>query len=300
MEFVSGETKLQERYFQRLVEIEDLPTFPEVIDRLNRALADPDHTIREVAEIVGEDPSITAMLLKLVNSAFYRPAGHDKPVSSIPFAVTRVGLEKIRSIVTTLGIFSRFEGRWANVQRREFWAHCLATAHATRLVRARIGERMPELADAEYELYVAGLLHDIGVVILDQHFRPEFTGIVETTRATGLSLQQVEEAMIGVDHALVGATLVNLWKLDPRVVQAISYHHMPTGAAAEFRPHAACVSLADYVTRSGEEALNDRADEVVDPDTLKLLGLHMKDVRWLQAECAEAESRSSGLIGLVG
>ena len=108
MAFVSGESMLKERFFQALERIQDIPTFPEVVGRLNGVLANPYYTMKQVADAIMEDPAVTARLLKLVNSAYYRRMNSGREIISVSFAVNRVGLDEIRRIVMTLSVFSAF------------------------------------------------------------------------------------------------------------------------------------------------------------------------------------------------
>ena len=295
MQFVSSERKLRERFFASLDAIRDIPTFPRVAARLSAVMARPASTMREVADAIQQDPAVTARLLQLVNSAYYRRITGGVAISSVPFAVTRVGLEEIRNIVTTLSVFSLFPGAWADVDRVAFWRHCLETALAARLVRARaLGPAAPT-RDADDEWYAAGLLHDIGIVVLDHYFRPDFVGILSTARRSAVPLHEVEQAMAGIDHAAVGAAVARRWGLPAPIVAALEHHHDPGAAPAEHRALCAGVHLADYLCRAGEAGLVDREGETASEAALAALGLSVDDLDGLAA-AAKTHADQAGTL----
>ena len=283
MRFVSSEMKLRERFFASLDAIRDIPTFPRVAARLSEAMARPAFTMGEVADAIQQDPAVTARLLTLVNSAYYRRITGGVAIVSVPFAVTRVGLEEIRNIVTTLSVFSLFPGAWANVDRLAFWRHCLETALTARVVRARVAGQATWPRDADDQWYVAGLLHDIGLVVLDHYFRPAFAGILAVARGSTVPLHEVETAMAGIDHAAIGAAVARRWRLPAPIVAALAHHHDPAGAPEEHRALCAGVHLADYICRAGEAGLVDRAEETASEYALAALDLSAADLDGIAA-----------------
>ena len=299
MDFVSSEEKLERRFAERLDAVRDIPTFPRVVARLAEVLARPGSTMGAVAEAIQEDPAVTARLLKLVNSAYYRRTAGGAPIGSVPFAVTRVGLEEIREIVTTLSVFSLFPGKWKNADRVAFWRHCLDAALAARALRARTAGRVGWGPDADDRLHVAGLLHDLGVVVLDRYFRPEFTGVLAVARRSGVPLHEAERAMIGLDHAAAGAAVARRWRLPPAIVEAIRHHHDPGDARPEHRAFCAAVHVADFVCRAGEAGLADRAGETVSQDALAALGLAASDLDEIAADARTHADRAGTLAELA-
>jgi putative nucleotidyltransferase with HDIG domain len=295
IEFQSSENKLRERFYASLDGIKDIPTFPRVVARLAAVMARPACTTGEVAEAIQTDPAVTARLLKLVNSAFYRRTSGGAPIGSVAFAVTRVGLEEIRDLVTTLSVFTLFASPWRNVERVAFWKHCLGTALVARTIRRQTAERVAWPADADDLLHAAGLLHDIGIVVLDRYFRAEFTGLLAVARLVTVPLHEVETAMLGIDHPTVGATVARRWRLPPPIVEVLRWHHAPASAAVEWRPLTAAVALADYLCRESEAGLVDRSVEPVDREALDLLDLREDELPAI-LEATRARADESGLL----
>jgi putative nucleotidyltransferase with HDIG domain len=298
MQFISGETKLRERFFATLDGIRDIPTFPSVASNLARAMARPEFSMREVAEAVQQDPAVTVRLLKLVNSAYYRPITGGAPISSVPYAVTRVGLGAIRDIVTTLSVFSVFPGAWTNVDRLAFWRHCLETARTARLLLARTAGDGTSAGEADDDGYAAGLLHDIGFIVLDRYFQREFAGLLTVAGRAAVPLHEVETAMLGIDHAAIGATVARRWDLPASIVAAMAYHHDPDAAPEEYRALCAAVHVADFLCREGEIAPIDREAASPDPRALDVLGLTDADLDEVSAVARTPDERADALTEL--
>ena len=231
----------------RLDAIEDLPTLPEVVRLLNEALADPEVSFSRVADIISDDPVVTAKLLRLVNSAYYRRLADDREITSVSYAVGRVGMTEIRNLAMTLSLFGLFRGPWQTIDRREFWRHCLSTAISARVIYDFTQNLPSHPADAENVYYVSGLCHDLGLVVLEHYFRHDFAEALAEARADGVPLHEVEERAWGINHGEVGAYVAFRWGLPTTVVAALNYHHRPTLATAPFSTVAHVVHLADYL-----------------------------------------------------
>jgi HD-like signal output (HDOD) protein len=231
----------------RLDAIDDLPTLPEVVRGLNTALADPDVSFSRIADIVSDDPVVTAKLLKLVNSAYYRRLADDREITSVSYAVGRVGLMEIRNLALTLSVFGMFRAPWQTIDRHEFWRHSLSAAISTRVLYDFTQALPSHPEDAANVYYVAGLLHDLGIVIQEHYFRREFAEVLTAAREEGMPLHEMEERAWGINHGEVGAYLAFRWNLPTAVVAALNYHHRPAQATGVFATTAHVVHLADYL-----------------------------------------------------
>jgi HD-like signal output (HDOD) protein len=231
----------------RLDRIDDLPTLPEVVRDLNAALADPDVSFSRIGDIIADDPIVTAKLLQLVNSAYYRRVADDREITSVQYAVGRVGLIEIRNLVFSLSLFGMFRGPWPTIDRREFWRHCLSTAITTRVLYDFTQGLPTHPEDAANVYYVSGLLHDLGIVVLEHYFRREFAEALGAARTEGLPLHEVEERTWGINHGEIGAYVAFRWGLPTPVIAALNYHHRPTHAGGALATAAHIVHLADYL-----------------------------------------------------
>lgn len=229
----------------RLDTIDDLPTLPEVVLKLNQTLADKEVNLANVSAIIAEDPAITVRLLRLVNSVFFRRLSGEQEIVSVEEAVNRIGLTEINNLVFSLSVFPLFPGPWPTIDRREFWRHCLMTAITTRVIYDATSGNVGHPANAANVYYLAGLLHDIGLVAQEKYFTRELSENLAQARREQIALHLVEEERWGMNHGEIGAYLAFRWNLPHQVVAAINYHHHPEVAGERFSAVAHVVHLAD-------------------------------------------------------
>ena len=222
---------------EALERIKSLPTLPSVLGRILATVADPDASIVELTQHVESDPSLTATLLRLVNSAYY---GHPREIDSIPRAIVMLGFTEVRNLTLAISTFRSMQQGRHDFDRLQLWKHSFAAAMAA--------ERLAKLQGiGEEGSFVAGLLHDIGKVALDALFPASFLCAVHKAKMEGKLLRETEREIMGMDHAEVGALLGQRWDLPCAVVGAIRYHHA-LESAGEHARLASLAALADYVT----------------------------------------------------
>lgn len=202
---------------QRAQEIRELSTLPNVILRILEVMNNPMADARDVEREMCEDPIITAKVLKVANSAYY---GSDRDVSSISQAVVLMGFAEVQNIALSVSIFSRFSGATKMFDRRNFWEHCFTTACAADALQHRVNAQTNDG-------FVAGLLHDIGRIVLDQYFQEEFREIVHTAESQQISLFEAERKVLGVTHCDVGFWVTENWGLPSMLTDSILFHHAP-------------------------------------------------------------------------
>ncbi|MFP4373563.1 MAG: HDOD domain-containing protein [Spirochaetaceae bacterium] len=232
---------------QRIVsEIEALPRFPENIVALQKTIEDPNSEIAEIARQVSTDPSLTADLLKLVNSAqFMLP----KKVDNIVEAVKMVGMRGLRNLLFFHGTQKILGNETAETKR--LWEHSYRTAfYAYQL--ARSVTRKKEILD---DVYVGGILHDMGKIIFSSVHPELIEKIHGFCREKGIHEEIFEDLAAGLNHSEIGAMIAEKWNFPEALVAAIKYHHTPTTAPMEFRDVVFTVYLANGLTHYGEKAL---------------------------------------------
>jgi len=218
-----------------------LPSLGSIDTALRELLGADQRYTSQIAEIIRRDPSLTARLLRLVNSVYY---GMAKPVNNIEEAVFYLGVRQIRQLAMVTPIIEDFqrlaEGRpfpW-----RQFWRHCIAVALMTREITDLL-----QTHDDEID-YVAGLIHDVGKIVMASAFPDHFNEIYHNRAEMTGDLLQWEREILGVDHAELGAMYLRRQRLPEVFVEIVQCHHVPSQARLQIQVTAA-VHVADLLVR---------------------------------------------------
>lgn len=276
---------------KRIVEsVQDLPTLPPVVTRLLSLVHSPDSSARDVEAVLSRDQSLTMKVMRLVNSPFY---GYGN-IKSVQQAVVILGFESIRSIALSASVFESFPGKGDDdFDRLEFWRHALAVGTAARIL-AKI-RRWKEIEEA----FAAGIVHDIGKVVLDEHLPELWRRVLAHARAKKCLVFQAEREVVGFSHAQIGRWLATKWRLPPRHVAAIFYHHQPA-FARDATELVAIVHIADILAR--RLGLGNGGDDLVpplDPEGFKRSGLEETDLKHAEAELPEAFEKADIFLQLL-
>ncbi|MBI2433775.1 MAG: HDOD domain-containing protein [Candidatus Hydrogenedentes bacterium] len=220
-----------------VLRIRDLPTLPSVLGKILATAADPDASALDLGKHISADQSLSATLLKLVNSAYY---GFYRQIASVSQAIVMLGFLEVRNLTLTATAFRTLGQSTSDYDRVQLWRHSLGTAMAA--------ERLAKLLKMETEgVFESGLLHDIGKVALDMLYPEEFRQAAHRAHAEGRPVHETERQIFGVDHAEIGGILGEHWNLPPAVVEAICCHHAPEQAT--LNPALAhLIALADALT----------------------------------------------------
>ena len=205
-------------YRQMVKEARGLPALASVVTRVMTAVIE-ETSAREIAQLIEKDASITARVLKVINSAYYGLSGH---VSTVSQAVPLLGIQVVKNIVLTFSVMDIFAHENAKgVDFKKLWEHAFTTAVASRILAERVG-----YPDRE-EALVAGLLHDIGILLFVKNDLTTYAEAVKVHKETGRALTDVEEELMGITHAELGALLAEKWHLPEVIVLPIRHHHSP-------------------------------------------------------------------------
>lgn len=197
--------------------VRDLPTLPAVAVKVNTLLNDPSSSACDLASVIEKDQSITAKILKLVNSAQYNLS---HKVNNVTQAISLLGYRNISYIVMTIAVFDTLKAATDSVfDRREFWIHSIATALLSKRIAVESAYPVPE------DLFTAGLLHDIGKVFMDGYMNEDFMEIANLAEKKGISFYAAERELFDVHHALVGEWIARTWQLPLHVTAVIKHHH---------------------------------------------------------------------------
>jgi len=225
-----------------IARVEDLPTLPRTVLKITELVNDPKSSARDLARIITDDQVLAARLLRLVNSSFY---GFPQRISTITGAIVLLGFDAIRNLLLTTSVFDLFSNRKnaSLIRQEQFWDHSLGCAVGSKI----IGNHLRY--DKVEELFVSGLLHDIGKIV-EMIFLPEaFKEIVKRVRDENILMIAAEERILGYRHPEVGKLLAEKWNLPPKLTSVILHHHQPS-EAGRFALEAAIVHLADILCRS--------------------------------------------------
>ncbi len=211
----------QESLKQVVSRTEFLPSMPSLYKKVMNELQSPEGSIQNVGKIIEKDLSMTAKILQLVNSSFF---GLPRHISEPSQAVSLLGLDTIRSLVLTMGVFSEFDNATLSALRIEdIYEHSMKTGVIAKIIAE--SENMDnEIVD---NTFMAGLLHDIGKLVLAANFPETYKEVFELSSHGELAFHQAEIEKIGATHAGVGAYLLALWGLPDTIVEGVAFHHNP-------------------------------------------------------------------------
>lgn len=205
---------------QILEKVSAIPSMPTAATRVIGLLQDPEVDINDLMEAIEYDPSLTSNVLKLANSAYF--AG-PRTIDSLRDAIVLLGMSRVFQLVITSAIIpiARSEVRGYDLPPGKLLEHCIAVAIASEELAGVLDMKPP------VNTFTAGLLHDVGKIVLSTFLEIDAGPIIEIAYREGVSFEKAEAAVLGIDHAEVGAALLDIWKLPPGIVEVVRYHHQP-------------------------------------------------------------------------
>lgn len=266
--------------------VNTLPSLSAVVLDLLVAIDQPDVDIDLVARKVALDPALTARALRLANSSFY---GMPRQITTMPDAVAVLGLSSVRNLATTTALMGALaQPDPGAVDPQAFWRHAIGTALCARLLASHG-------ATQQDQAYIAGLLHDIGRLVLATRFSGHYQAVLALRSATDCYLLDAERACLGLDHALVGAALAQHWKFPQAICLAVAQHH--AGDVPDLQPLTQLVHLADALAHAlGFSGDDDELVPLVADATVLGLGL---DRQQLINTCADAERQFEAVCSVL-
>jgi HD-like signal output (HDOD) protein len=246
--------------------VTEISSLPEVTTRIVEIVEDPKSTAQDMHDIVKHDPALAAKILKVVNSAFY---GLPSQIASLDRAIVMLGLSAVKNIALAASLSRLFRPGVISERfaARDLWSHCISVGVCARLLaQASFGQ-------AE-EAFVAGLVHDMGLLIEYQLFPQKLKAVAERCETQPQGFCALEREIIGADHLAFGAALAAKWKFPPLLRCAISHHHNPDTVKPEFKQVVTAVQVADIICCQNELGfyLTAQKQDVTD-EMLELVGL---------------------------
>ncbi len=253
-------------------EISHIATLPEITLKIIDLVEDPSSTAQDLHQIISNDPALCSRILKVVNSSFYGLPGQ---IASINRAIVMLGLNAVKNIAIAASLAKLFRGGdlTPSFSAKDLWTHSNATAAACKIICGELGLGLGD------EAYLAGLIHDIGVMVEMQYDRNKLIETVESCNADAdgvpaTGMIQAEETVFGANHCDFGTALCEKWKFPATFAVVTRFHHTPGEAPSESRTIVSIVHVADRIAAELAGGFRlDLPDLAIDKAALETLGL---------------------------
>lgn len=263
--------------------VKDLPPMPQVILKAQEIMADSNSDVNKIARLIETEPSIATKVLKLSNSAYYGLSGK---VTSIKHASVILGYKNLRQIIS-IASFSTFLGKRLpgyGFESDDFWKHCLAVALASKTIAEK------KKANLENEAHAAGLIHDVGKVVLEPYVlknKEKFDTFLENENETFVN---AEKQIFGLDHAEFASEICKRWNIPQTITFSIKYHHSPSLSKGDYLSH--ILHVADYIAiKCGIGYDSDDVLYQLEDGTMDYLGIRTEEISDIMSVVIESMAR---------
>ncbi len=249
-----------------------LPTLPVIVEKILSMARDDNTTSKDLAETISKDQAISNKILRLSNSAYY---GMMKEIDSVPRAITIIGFNEVISLTIGMSVISAFTGgndSSMNFNMKGMWIHSLGCAFAARKTAKNLGIMQAE------QIFISGLLHDMGKVILALYFPDEYSEAFKYVKENDTELHRGEKHILGIDHAALSGLLMERWNFPDSILIPVRFHHSIDQCPPKYHKLTLIIAFSDYLSRKAEFG-ESRSEKI--PGILKIrdqLGLEKNDV----------------------
>ena len=232
--------KAKVKLIVEMVNESDISSIKKVITEILKIILDDSSSARDLKFIIELDPPLCARLLKRANSSYY---GYPRTISDIQEAIVCIGFDAVKELALTQKVCELFakEDNINGYSRLSLWKHSLAVAISSKMIYRR------EFRERGENLYIAGLLHDIGIIVEDQFFQRQFKKVLGKMNEEKINMYAAEEELLIIDHARIGQAIAEDWNFPEELSMAIGFHHRPDEVGKEFERIVATVFVADYI-----------------------------------------------------
>jgi HD-like signal output (HDOD) protein len=204
---------------QLIQRIREIPTIPIVSRRIMEIAGDEKACFKDLVRIIERDQALAVRILRVANSAFY---GFLSRVSSLEHALVILGINEVKSIVLGCSVYNFFSRNESDaLDRTRFWKHAIICSQVAKLLGTHFNIRNDD------SLFLAGLIHDVGKVVLDQYFHEDFLQVIEYVSLTKTTFSKAEKRFLGATHYEIAAKILKQWRFPDSVVMQTLYHHAP-------------------------------------------------------------------------
>lgn len=282
--------QLRSLILKKLNSLEDIPAQLDNALELERLLLDYKTSAEQLVELIRLDPALTAKVFKVVGSAGMAGV---KQITDLRSVIIRLGFDEIRRIILAVAVLNSFTPRFVNY--KVFWLHSLTVAFLT--------EKLHTLAKTESgnpAAYTCGLLHDIGIIVLDQTFPELYRRVFMLAGDKQCELHALEKEILGIDHAEVGALLMERWGLPKQVVEVLRWHHQP-GQTTDSIHNNRLVYVADFIaTNRGLHTGGGCASQDFDDSVWQELGINVDNIPQIINDTESEVIKAKELIKIGG
>jgi HD-like signal output (HDOD) protein len=253
----------------KINKIKELTTPPTILQSVLNLINSTESSAKELSDVILKDPGLTARILRMANSSFY---AYYKKITTVNQAVMVMGINAVKYFILSITVLNQL-----NVQREkskintvQLWTHFLEVASASKNLAIALGYKMPE------EAYVAGILHDVGIILLEREFPAEYKRVLELT-AKGISLNKAEIEVFGLDHQEIGGYLTNYWNMPQIITDSITMHHPASDVDIANMPEVAkIVAMANCIVSAPFEEMKNRSNAEMKLHLLNSLSIDLK------------------------
>jgi len=239
--------------------IRNISTLPAIVFEIIKTTNNPASSARDLNNIVTKDQAIAAKLLQMANSSYY---GLSTKVKDLERAIALLGFNTVRSLALSISILDHFNGVSSSeyFNHGKFWEHSMGVAVLSKMLAEKWGKKFnPE------EAYIGGLLHDLGIIVLDQFSHEDFAKILLLIYESDIDFLEAEKMVIGHDHAYLGAELAASWDFPELLITMISKHHNPeyNGNYTDYCHMVYLANVLDYIFTYSEDKRVPKLNEMV-------------------------------------
>jgi len=275
---------------QVLRRIEEISTLPHVAVRVMDVANDPDSSAADLKEAMECDPALCARVLRCVNSSAYAVRGK---ITNLQHAIAYLGLKQVRNLALAAAVSELFKNneQIGTYRRSNLWRHMVASGICVRMIALRLGFRNFE------DMFLAGLLHDVGIILEDQHVHLQFRKAINHLDE-GKPLTTVEQEHLGFDHTILGEKIARQWRFPEPVCVTVRYHHTSAAYRGEHVDVVRCVEVANLIcTAKGISSVGMKLVTFSRP-AFEGLSLKRDDVLVLAESLDEEMQKSAGLFDI--
>lgn len=267
----------------RMAGVTQLPTLPVVFSRLQKTLSNPGTSAQDVSKVIEQDQALSSKLLRIVNSAYY---GFPGKISSLSRAIVILGFSEVNHLTLSISVMNTFSqnNTSSEFNYEDFWRHAIGVAVCSGQIAKKSGFAV---VGSHEEAFVAGLIHDIGIILEDLLFKNDFDLAIKTASKENLYLTVAEKKVLGFSHDECGAFLSESWNLPKKLCSAVGCHHFPSSRKHDSThfPLISIVHLADIIaTVLGLGTNTDPFITQPSKECWAVLGIKMSDIEEIAEE----------------